>query len=93
MSMVGVRGASFAYLDCANKDPEYGDNPPTLISDRTNCAEFHLVQRYTIQQLPHYHVLYDHYNGTLIVKLEIGLANSAYMTVLVRFRKDRNRIG
>ena len=93
MSAVGVRRLSLAYIARTNEDTEYVDNPPTLLSGRSHCAEFGLVEKGLIQRLPHNHVLYDQDSGRLSKKLAIGLAHSAYMTVIARFRINRNGRG
>ena len=91
--MFGVRVFSLAYLVHTNKEPEYGDNPPDLLSVRAHCSEFGLVEKEIIQRFHHCHIQFEQYNGTPFENFAISLAHSPYITVLSRFRVNSNGIG
>ena len=93
MSMVGVRRVSLAYLAHTNEDPEYGDNPPSLLAFRAHCTEFGFLEKDLIQHFHHDHFLYEHNNGIFFDKLEISLAHYSYMAIISRFSKNRNGRG
>ena len=73
MSMVGVRRVSLAYLAHTNEDPEYGDNPPSLLSFRAHCTEFGFLEKDLIQHFHHDHFLYEHNNEIFLTSWKSAL--------------------
>ena len=76
MSVVVLRRVSLAYIARSIKEPDYGDNPTTLLAGRAHCSELVSLEKELSQRFPHEHILYNQDNGMLLNKLSIGLAYS-----------------
>ena len=92
MEVVGVRNCPLvAYLLRDDKVPPVTPSP--LAQDQPHSEKFGSVEHEMIARLTHTHPLFRNDNQNLFNRLDIGLRNTSYASVLVSHRRTGDGVG